>query len=73
MTTTLDHWRIRHQLTYAALGALIGASKVQARRYCLGEAIPNPDRMRRIWRVTGGEVEPNSFYDLAAEVGDAAA
>lgn len=73
MTLTLDQWRIRHRLTYAALGGRIGASKMQARRYCLREAIPNPERMRRIWLETGGEVEPNSFYDLAEEVGDAAA
>lgn len=71
MRKTLDTWRRERNLTYAALGRLIGATKVQARRYCLSDQIPNPDMMRCIWRATGGEVDANSFYLVG--VADAAA
>lgn len=33
------------------------------RRYCAGEVIPRPDRMAKIVDYTGGEVQPNDFYE----------
>lgn len=34
-------------------------------KYRVGERIPKPARMRAIYHVTGGWVQPNDFFDLA--------
>lgn len=72
MGMNLDQWRIQQGLTYAALAVRIGVSKMQARRYCLREQIPERNRMRRIWQVTGGVVRPDSFYDMEEWADEAA-
>lgn len=35
-----------------------------ARRWVLGEAIPNKDAMQKIYEWSGGQVEPNDFYNI---------
>ena len=37
-----------------------------ARRWVVGEAIPNKDTMQKIYEWSGGVVEPNDFYGIAA-------
>lgn len=34
------------------------------RRYCKGEIIPRPDKMNKIVKWSGGEVQPNDFYEV---------
>lgn len=31
-------------------------------KYCLGQRIPRPDVMRKIFAATGGAVTPNDFF-----------
>lgn len=33
-------------------------------KYCLGQRIPRPDVMRKIFDATNGAVTPNDFFDL---------
>ena len=66
---TLDEWRLREGLTYRELGKLIGCPIGMAYAYCLDPQaasfkVPRPDRMCRIFQITGGQVPPTSFYKL---------
>ncbi|MCK6442307.1 helix-turn-helix domain-containing protein [Elstera cyanobacteriorum] len=42
----------------------IGVSQSCANRWCRGQRIPPPHLMKRIVRVTAGQVMPNDFYRL---------
>ena len=65
----LGEWRRKRGLTLAQLGALYGVRFQLAYAHSLDPADPNfkmprPDKMRRIFLATGGQVAPNDFYDL---------
>lgn len=50
-------------LSYHALAKLTGASHASVvRRWCIGEMVPSPIFMKRIFVITNGTVEPNDFY-----------
>lgn len=57
--------------------ARIGENQTCVNRYCLGQRIPRPDVMRKIFDATNGAVTPNDFFDLpvnaASDVVSAAA
>lgn len=57
--------------------ARIGENQTCVNRYCLGQRIPRPDVMRKIFCETNGAVTPNDFFDLpvnaASDVVSAAA
>jgi len=62
---TLDEWRRRENLTYAALAARIGvAGKYPAQRvfkYCAHTRVPPRPVMRRIEEATAGAVRDADF------------
>lgn len=61
----LDAWIRAERLTLAGAAARIGLTTPEVvRRYRAGLAIPRPAIMRRIYVATGGEVQPNDFYNL---------
>lgn len=57
--------------------ARIGEKPARICLYCLGQRIPRPDVMRKIFDATNGAVTPNDFFDLpvnaASDVVSAAA
>lgn len=57
--------------------AHIGEKTSRVNKYCLGQRIPRPDVMRKIFDATNGAVTPNDFFDLpvnaASDVVSAAA
>jgi len=57
MGIDLDTWRIRNSLTLTALAQRLGCSVSQARRYCVGEKMPEDDALDTILLVTRGEVD----------------
>lgn len=68
----LNEWREKQALSYAELARKLSLAKGNVvRRYCLPLDHQNfqiPDRrvMLRIWQLTGGAVDANSFYGLTA-------
>lgn len=42
--------------------AHIGEKSARICLYCLGQRIPRPDVMRKIFAATGGAVTPNDFF-----------
>lgn len=61
---TLNEWRTGQGLTVAELAQRIETAPTSASRYCRHAQIPRRAEMIRIYRLTHGRVEPNSFYDL---------
>lgn len=53
-------------LTAAAFGRRIGASRSVVVRWALGERMPRPEAMQRINKATEGKVSPQDFYSEAA-------
>jgi transcriptional regulator with XRE-family HTH domain len=49
-------------MTQAQFADAIGSSQSDVARYVNGR-IPRPEMMTKIISATGGEVEPNDFYD----------
>jgi len=72
----LSDWLSEQQVVKAAFAERVGVHPSQITRYCKGVRVPTREIARRIFRETGGAVDPNSFHDLAdldAEVSDAPA
>lgn len=42
--------------------ARIGEKTSRVNKYCLGQRIPRPDVMRKIFAATNGAVTPNDFF-----------
>ncbi len=51
----------KNGISERAFADRIGCSQASVNRYC-GERIPEPDTMRKIIEITGGEVTANDFY-----------
>lgn len=61
----LGDWRREKGLSLGALARQAGARDATVvRRWETGGAIPRPATMKRLYELTGGLVDPNSFYDL---------
>jgi predicted transcriptional regulator len=58
----LSDYISENKLTQAAFGKLIGVSQAAIDRYLRGERNPHKKYMKRIIKVTGGQVKPNDFY-----------
>lgn len=42
----------------------LGFPYESVRRYSLGLVIPRPEQMKQIVEWSGGDIQPNDFYDL---------
>jgi transcriptional regulator with XRE-family HTH domain len=62
----LDLWRQRRKLNKEELGAALGVDGATVSRYISGRRLPGPAIMVKIYVLTGGEIEPNHFYELPA-------
>ena len=66
-----------NKITQGEFADIIGASPQAISCFCLGQRIPRPDVMRKIFDATNGAVTPNDFFDLpvnaASDVVSAAA
>jgi len=61
---TLDEWINDEGLSGREFSELIGTEPSTVSRWRRGLTTPGPEDMLRIYEATGGDVEPNSFYDL---------
>lgn len=71
----LKAWRKRERYSQARIGEMIGVTDMAVSRYERGQS-PNSAVMRRIVKLTNGEVQPNDFYDLpevSSDIGGVAA
>lgn len=60
----LQEWLSEEGIKREAFAADIGVTAVAVSRYCSGARMPDRETMRRIYQLTRGAVDPNSFYDL---------
>jgi transcriptional regulator with XRE-family HTH domain len=63
---TLAQYLKSEALDHRQFAERIGVSPETARRYLVGERIPDKKRMARIVLATGGNVTANDFYGMAA-------
>ena len=63
-TTKLDEYLEANPEIAKGFAGRIRVSKQALSRYRAGLRIPDKDPRRRIYVETGGEIDPNSFYDL---------
>lgn len=60
----IDEYLKQSQTTQAMLASRVGVSVQAVSLFCLGERIPRPETMRKIYVATNGAVTPNDFYGL---------
>lgn len=60
----LLEWLERNNLSRAWLQKALGVSNAAISRYLVGGRIPAPDIIRKIYDLTEGEVDANSWYGL---------
>jgi transcriptional regulator with XRE-family HTH domain len=53
-----------HRLTEAEFADWLGCDRSIVNRWINDGAIPSPDKMRAIYKLTRGQVRPDHFYDL---------
>ena len=59
----LDHWLRLNRISTTKFGEMIDVSQPSVHRYARGGRVPIPKIMRRIMRVTKGQVTPNDWYE----------
>lgn len=59
----LELWIEKSGKTQEQIAADLGVTQGSVSRWCAGEAIPRPEMMQKIVEYTGGEVQPNDFYE----------
>ena len=57
----LKAYLAKNEISERVFGERIGTSQASVNRYCNGR-VPEPETMRKIIEVTGGEVTANDFY-----------
>lgn len=60
----LDRWRLARNWSLEALAATLEVSTATVSRYINRRRTPEPEVMDKIFRLTGGQVAPNDFYEL---------
>ena len=60
----LEQWLSNTQTSRSAFAEQVGVSKSVVTKWCNGEVLPRTVPLMTIYRVTGGAVCPNDFYDL---------
>lgn len=65
ITFKLRNWRRQHELSQAEAAARMGVARRTWHQWERAIVIPGPDHMAALHKLTGGEVEPNDFYDLS--------
>jgi transcriptional regulator with XRE-family HTH domain len=61
----LSSYLTRSSLSQADFARAIGVGEAAVSKWARGLAMPRPRQMQRIAEVTGGEVGPADWYDLA--------
>lgn len=61
----LRDWRLQKGFSLGEVARQTGAKNATAvRRWETGETVPRAANMGRIYLISGGLVDPNSFYEL---------
>src|SRR5687768_10130457 len=60
----LGKWLEINNRTIKQFATELGVSRKQLHKYIKGGAIPRYEIMLLIFKLTGGEVTPNDFYDI---------
>ena len=61
---TFDEWVRVSNLSDLSIAEKLGVPGIYIGRYRRGEAIPRSSMMKKIYYLTNGQVEPNSFYSF---------
>lgn len=61
---TLQTYLEKNNKRVADLARYLDVRHCVARRWVLGEAIPNKETVQKIYEWSGGQVEPNDFYNI---------
>ena len=63
----LKKYLTTNKMTYSDMAEKLGLSISSVHHFCVGKRIPCRKTMRKIYKVTDKQVEPNDFYDLKQE------
>ncbi len=63
----ISDWLSQNSVSQKDFARQIGVTANAVCQWCNGIRIPRRKEMKRIYRQTGGAVQPNDFYDLALE------
>ncbi|WP_085595902.1 helix-turn-helix transcriptional regulator [Thalassospira sp. MCCC 1A01428] len=64
----LKQWLSQTQVSRSEFAKRLGVSKSVVTKWCNGEVMPRSIPLIAIYRITGGLVSPNDFYNLAGLV-----
>lgn len=67
---TLKDWRISNGLTQQQLAAKLGVRASAISRYEAGR-VPEPDIVRKLYRLSDGVIDVLTFYGLASDADSA--
>lgn len=59
----LKEWIEKEHKTQQEVADAIGVAQGQVSAWCSGDKMPRPENIRKIVEYTGGEVQPNDFYE----------
>jgi DNA-binding XRE family transcriptional regulator len=62
----LRQWRMSEALSQEEAAAKVGVVRKTWHQWEAGDAIPKREAMAQLFLLTGGQVQPNDFYDLPA-------
>ncbi len=61
----LNAWLILNDVKENEIASRVGVHPTTISKYIIHGVIPRPEVMREIFMVTGGQVQPNDFYNLS--------
>jgi len=64
---TLNYWLWLHRVKKVCFARHLGTTQQSVNHWCRGRSVPKRPQMEAIYRATGGQVTPDSFYDLATD------
>ena len=64
---TFDEWVRVSNLSDLSVAEKLGVPGIYIGRYRRGETIPRSDMMKKIYDLTNGQVEPNSFFNFLSQ------
>jgi DNA-binding XRE family transcriptional regulator len=64
ITMQMQRWRERHSMNRAQMAALVGVSRATITKWESGLTFPSPENIRKVRRITNGEVTETDWHRL---------
>jgi predicted transcriptional regulator len=64
MGMKLNTYMQSNNISKTVMASLLDVAEASVYRYLNGQRIPEKPVMRRLFKITNGQVVPNDFYDL---------